>query len=84
MFDHFLVSTAIEQAEALLKHAYMLQPENPHTLLTYIHTLEVSFQYKSLHMMRSTFIIQYEDICFESATLKIACNLHAHDRRMVA
>ncbi|XP_048776174.2 uncharacterized protein LOC125680539 isoform X2 [Ostrea edulis] len=32
---------AIEQAEALLKHAYMLQPENPHTLLTYIHTLEL-------------------------------------------
>uniref|UniRef100_K1PXN4 Uncharacterized protein n=1 Tax=Magallana gigas TaxID=29159 RepID=K1PXN4_MAGGI len=32
---------AIEQTEALLKHACMLQPENPHTLLTYVHTLEL-------------------------------------------
>lgn len=32
---------AVEQAEALLKHACMLQPGNPHTLLTYVHTLEV-------------------------------------------
>lgn len=36
-----LPRTAIEQTEALLKHACMLQPENPHTLLTYVHTLEV-------------------------------------------
>lgn len=32
---------AVEQAEALLKHACMLQPGNPHTLLTYVHTLEL-------------------------------------------
>lgn len=37
----FFFATAIEQTEALLKHACMLQPENPHTLLTYVHTLEV-------------------------------------------
>ncbi|XP_078324238.1 uncharacterized protein LOC111123999 isoform X2 [Crassostrea virginica] len=32
---------ATEQAEALMKHAYLLDPANPHTLLTYIHTLEL-------------------------------------------
>lgn len=37
----FFFAPAVEQAEALLKHACMLQPGNPHTLLTYVHTLEV-------------------------------------------
>lgn len=55
-FDSFFFDLAIEQAEALLKHACMLQPENPHTLLTYVHTLEVRIVSLQLSLLVREFI----------------------------
>lgn len=52
----FSFSSAIEQAEALMKHAYMLEPANPHTLLTYIHTLEVRISLHSTAPVSNKFL----------------------------
>ena len=52
----FSFSPAIEQAEALMKHAYMLDPANPHTLLTSIHTLEVRISLHSTATVSNKFL----------------------------
>ncbi|XP_062589988.1 uncharacterized protein LOC134251597 [Saccostrea cucullata] len=52
---------AIKEAEALLKHANMLQPENPHTLLTYVHTLELVEKHTEAVQEIITYITRWPD-----------------------
>ena len=62
-FMAFLDVVAIEEAITLMKHACSLEPRNPHSLLTYVHMLEVRNIDETCTFPGAKEPTQFADVC---------------------